>query len=114
MTHRRVERARLALKPEEANLRWPAIAISWAAPISTPGACGADLEDESSAPLRLRRVRANASRCRVGHPPLVLKRSSLSLRAGGANHQMRLRKKLIAVKKTEIDKKNRPAVTRGS
>jgi hypothetical protein len=35
-------------------------------------------------------------------------------RADGANHQKRLRKKLIMVKKTAIDKKNSPAVTNGS
>jgi len=34
--------------------------------------------------------------------------------ADGANHQKRLRKKLIMVKKTAIDKKNSPAVTNGS
>ena len=34
--------------------------------------------------------------------------------ADGANHQKRLRKKLIIVKKTAIDKKNSPAVTNGS
>jgi hypothetical protein len=36
------------------------------------------------------------------------------VRADGANHQKRLRKKLIMVKKTAIDKKNSPAVTNGS
>ena len=35
-------------------------------------------------------------------------------RADGANHQKRLRKKLIMVKKTAIDKKNSPAVMNGS
>jgi hypothetical protein len=35
-------------------------------------------------------------------------------RGDGANHQKRLRKKLIMVKKTAIDKKNSPAVMNGS
>jgi hypothetical protein len=34
--------------------------------------------------------------------------------ANAATHQKRLRKKLIMVKKTAIDKKNSPAVTNGS
>jgi hypothetical protein len=41
-------------------------------------------------------------------------RSALSLPADGANHQNRLRKKLIMVKRTAIDAKNNAAVTKGS